>query len=462
MLALMSIGALGAGLLVGTAWKASATTNPTGDSTDTYSGNTLSFFAVAGVSTGEIQVGSYSDGDQSYGLNELSAVIQWGDGSSSTALVDDSNGNVFGTHTYISVGVFPVTVDFTDADEQVVTLADGNQGTTLLSDGSATVIAPDITGSSVNIAPVENTPFSGVVANYIDSDNPGCELGIDVTAFIHWGDGSGSVGNTSGCGVVTGTHTYLGDEGASFPISVDIVDSDETSGVLADGGYGNAELSGGTATLADAAITSAPTAPILVEGAPFSGVSLGTLTDADPAASVSDYSVAQTCYNDLGPNVPNDCVPAVLTPVPNHSNQFTVSGSGVFLEEGVYNVQTSISDGTVDPQEVVMNTVVTVNDAPLTVTSVSTIQAKPKQTFKKVVANFTDADPHGTTSDYSATINWGDGSTPTGGAIAPNGLGGWMVTGTHSYNKAAGYSVTVTVNDSGGAHSSTVDVVRAK
>ena len=462
LLSLISIGALGAGLLIGSATRAGATTNPTTNGQDSFTGYTISHLAVAGLSTGTILVGTFGDSDESAGTGDYSAVIQWGDGQSSVASVDQSTGNIFGSHTYTAASSYPVTVDFTDIDEGTVTLSDGSTGTTLLSDGTATVYAPDLVGTSSNVSPVENTSFTGVVANFSDIDNSFCSVGQDVTATVHWGDGTSSPG-TPGCdGSVTGTHTYAGDEGTNFPITVDVSDADEPLGILPDLGIGNAELSGGTATLADAAINNSPTSPILVEAAPFSGVSLGIITDTDPLASLSDYSVAKTCYNDLSPNTVNDCHPSVLTPVVNHANQFTVSGSGVFLEEGSYNVQTFISDGTVNPQEIVMSTPVTVQDAALTVSSMPTIQAKPKATFKKVVANFTDADPNGATSDYTATIDWGDGSTPTGGAIAPNGLGGWTVTGTHSYNKAGGYSATVTVHDSGGAHSSTVDVVRCK
>ena len=453
---------LGAGILVLAPRAAFATATPSDNGSDTFTGQTNNFNAVAGLSTGTISIGSFNDGDGSFGLSELSGVIQWGDGSSSPATVDDFTGAISGSHTYSTPGTYPVTVDFTDSDEGQVTLGDGNQGTTLLSDGTAYVSAPDIAGSSVNITPVENTPFTVVVANFTDADNPSCSLGLDVTAVIQWGDGNQSAGTPACDGTITGSHTYTGDEGATFPITVDVTDSDEPTGVLPDGGTGNAMLSGGTATLNDGVITPVPTSPTLVEGAGFSNLSLGTIKDADPAATPGDYSVAQTCFNDLGPNTPNDCVPATLTAVVNHPNWFTVSGSGTFLEEGSYNVQTMITDGEgPGAQEVTMNTPVTVNDAALTVSPVSTIQAKKGNTFSKIVANFKDADPNGTTSDYTASINWGDGST-TAGTIAPNGMGGWSVTGSHKYTTAKGFAVTVTVNDFGGASNSTVTQVRAK
>jgi hypothetical protein len=49
---------------------------------------------------------------------------------------------------------------------------------------------------------------------------------------------------------------------------------------------------------------------------------------------------------------------------------------------------------------------------------------------------------------YSATIQWGDGSSSTGNIVA-NGNGGYNVIGTHTYTKAGDYSVVVSINDAG-------------
>ena len=65
--------------------------------------------------------------------------------------------------------------------------------------------------------------------------------------------------------------------------------------------------------------------------------------------------------------------------------------------------------------------------------------------FTKVVARFTDADPSGTASDYSASINWGDGATTTGT------ISGFNVKGTHAYATTGPYTITTTISDVGGA-----------
>jgi hypothetical protein len=86
-----------------------------------------------------------------------------------------------------------------------------------------------------------------------------------------------------------------------------------------------------------------------------------------------------------------------------------------------------------------------VSDAPLNGTGAS-ISAITGQSLTKVVANFTDADPAGAVSDYSATINWGD-ATSSAGTITS----GFQVTGTHTYTHQGTYTISTTINDVGGA-----------
>ena len=62
----------------------------------------------------------------------------------------------------------------------------------------------------------------------------------------------------------------------------------------------------------------------------------------------------------------------------------------------------------------------TVADAPLSA-SADNISAVPGVAFSGTVATFTDADPSAPLSDYSVTIDWGDGSKSTG---QPAPLGG--------------------------------------
>jgi hypothetical protein len=75
-----------------------------------------------------------------------------------------------------------------------------------------------------------------------------------------------------------------------------------------------------------------------------------------------------------------------------------------------------------------------------------------------VVATFTDADPQGTVSDYSATVAWGDGIT-TSGTVGSGSGSAFTVTASHSYAQLGFHNVTVTINDAGGATASTTTTV---
>jgi hypothetical protein len=87
----------------------------------------------------------------------------------------------------------------------------------------------------------------------------------------------------------------------------------------------------------------------------------------------------------------------------------------------------------------------TVADAALTAHPVP-ISVTQGSTFHRVVDKFTDADPGGTATDYSATINWGDGTT-TAGTIG----GAFTVSGTHKYALAGTYTIKTSIADIGGA-----------
>jgi hypothetical protein len=70
--------------------------------------------------------------------------------------------------------------------------------------------------------------------------------------------------------------------------------------------------------------------------------------------------------------------------------------------------------------------------------------------FSGVVNSFIDTDPNGTAHDYSAVVDWGDGSRSSG-TIAAGSAGNFTVSGSHTYAQPGGYVVGVTVDDFGGA-----------
>src|SRR6185312_9414746 len=71
--------------------------------------------------------------------------------------------------------------------------------------------------------------------------------------------------------------------------------------------------------------------------------------------------------------------------------------------------------------------------------------------FTMTLGSFTDSNASATssTSDYTATIDWGDGLNPTSATISPNQSGGFNIIGTHAYMtaQATPFNAKVTVYD---------------
>jgi virginiamycin B lyase len=93
-------------------------------------------------------------------------------------------------------------------------------------------------------------------------------------------------------------------------------------------------------------------------------------------------------------------------------------------------------------------------DAPLTATAADDPEPTIRQRFTATLATFTDPDQNAAATDYSATINWGDGSTSAADSIVAAD-GGFDVVGSHTYHRYGAKNATVTISDAGGAQTST-------
>lgn len=360
-------------------------------------------------------VATFSDGDTSQPVLNFTASVDWGDGSGPTAAsVTGSAGSftVSGTHTYAEAGNYTVTVSVSDTDGESVTTT-----------GTATVADADLSSTGSTIDAHDHISFSGKVATFTDS-NPGSPIS-DYTAHINWGDGSISTGGVtpdpSGGYDVSGSHTYTAI--GVFATSVTVSDVD-----------------GATTTAPGSANVTEPP-PVITgqtinatEGLFFSG-GVASFTDADATLGIGNFTASITW---------GDGALSTGTVTSNGAGGFYVSGSHTYEEEGVYSVGVTVS---VSGQSGSSTGVANVADAPLTATGYN-LSIKGTA-FSNTVATFVDADPHGTVSDYSAAIIWGDGKSSTGTVVAAGS--GFKVVGSHSYAKKGRYVITVTIRDTGGS-----------
>jgi hypothetical protein len=292
---------------------------------------------------------------------------------------------------------------------------------------------PPITATGVPVTATEGIAFNGTVATFTDPDTNA--TASEYSATIDWGDGSptsaGTVsGPTAGTFTVTGSHTYA-DEGV-YTTTVVITDSDTAS---------NTKTVTSTATVGDAALTSGPPVPIIAtEGMAFSGTVVGSFSDANPGATAADFT-ATIHWGDGSPAT----VGVVAGPT---GGPFTVSGSHTYAEEGPYTITVTVTDD--GGSSATLTGTATVADAPLSGSCATPVVSGTA--FAGPTATFTDQSATGTLSDFSATINWGDGSTSPGVITGGPGTAPYTVSGTHTYTTPGFYVITTTINDVGGSH----------
>jgi hypothetical protein len=105
----------------------------------------------------------------------------------------------------------------------------------------------------------------------------------------------------------------------------------------------------------------------------------------------------------------------------------------------------------------------TVDDAALTAGPAQLLSGVEGSTITGTVATFSDANPGASASDFSATVDWGDGSPPTSATVSAD-AGHFDVSAGHAYLSPGPHTASVTITDAGGSGSSTqaqIDVVLA-
>ena len=281
-----------------------------------------------------------------------------------------------------------------------------------------------ITVAAQPVSATEGQSFSGSVATVSgDSDS----AASDYTVSIDWGDGSTSSGTVDASGNVSGSHTYA-DEG-SHTVKTTVTDADETSNTASDSS---------TATVADAALTAGQASASGGTEGTGGGSASFSFTDGNPNATASDFTATVNW---------GDGSSSAGTVSKNADGSFSVSAPGhTYAEQGKDTVTVSVSDD--GGQTTSGSHGVTVADAALSAQGKPSSVSQPH--YSGTLVSFTDANPNGSTADFTATIDWGDGSS-SAGDVSANGSGGFDVNGSHTYASTGPYTVKVHVADDGGS-----------
>ena len=189
---------------------------------------------------------------------------------------------------------------------------------------------------------------------------------------------------------------------------------------------------------ADQAIAGQSVTINTTEGQNYTGP-VATFTDPDQNATAAEY----TATINWGDGSPTE--PGVVT---GGGGKFTVSGSHTYTEEGGYTITVVITDADNPGNTATVKSSATVADATLD-TPVCEVPSVITPTYAGPTGSFTDGNSFATSADFTATIDWGDGSSP--GTVSGTGSGPYEVTGNHTYSHTGTFIVTTFVKDDGGS-----------
>jgi uncharacterized repeat protein (TIGR01451 family) len=194
-----------------------------------------------------------------------------------------------------------------------------------------------------------------------------------------------------------------------------------------------------TVEAGDQPITASGTTFSATEGASFSG-DVATFTDPDTASTASEYSATI----DWG-----DSSATTAGTIGGSAGSFSVSGTHTYAEEGSYPVTVTITDVDDAGNTDTADSTATVADASLHAGTLTVPSSTSLGTATNASFSFTDDNTGAPASDFTATIDWGDGAS-TAGVVSGSG-GSYAAGGSHTYATAGPYTITVTVVDEGGS-----------
>ncbi|HEX8203266.1 MAG TPA: DUF4394 domain-containing protein [Isosphaeraceae bacterium] len=312
------------------------------------------------------------------------------------------------------------------------------------------------------VAAVEGRPLVDVVVAQFTADPTAAITQFDVT--INWGDGTlASAGRVARDAVnpglynVAGSHTY--DSPGTFTVTVTVRDQGQPTTTFVNGVPVTITTSpsapvtstAATITVADAPLDAHGATVAAVEGQSLTNVLVATFVDTGGAEAIGNYT-ATINWGD-GTTTPGtvSITPGGTSPA---GTTFEVRGSRPgFANPGTFPLTVTIRSA--GGSAAVATGEATVTDAPLTVTCLPLTVDERAGDVNLTVATFTDAGGPEAVGRYSALINWGDGSPPTLGTITFNpATQTFSVSGTHDFDEAGTFPVTVQVTSADGSTAS--------
>src|SRR5438132_1333772 len=293
-----------------------------------------------------------------------------------------------------------------------------------------------------NTNATEGAQFSGEVATWSDDDTA---FTGNYSATITWGGGSTAaeagtitLDADGHSGTVSGTHTYAEESGTTLTSKPNLTVKVFKGGTTSKSGSARQ-------TIHDAAIHVTAKAATTTEG---TDALVATFVDDNPNAQAGDFTVTVDCFKiiPLKPSIGRAArLHRASAPSSATSPTFEVRACNESDEGTGFPTEITVKDtdgGNSDTKQGTLD----VTNAALTATKGADLNPGESGFVNQAtLATFTDANPAPDSTDFTASINWGDGTTSEGSI---SGSGPYTVKGTReSYAEGGTYTITVSIVD---------------
>ncbi len=285
-------------------------------------------------------------------------------------------------------------------------------------------------GPARSVSGTQGNAIDDVIGTFNDASSS--EDASAFSASVDWGDGSttSATAVTGAAGApfdVHGSHVYA--QPGEYQLTIVVATRSGDSITLS-----------GSVTVANAPLTAVSTSDVgFTAGAPLTP-GVARFRDGDPASEASDFSSTI----DWGDGTAATSATVVGPP----GGPFTLSGSHTYARAGTYSLVVNVTQS--DGSHVVLQNQAVVAPASLAPADSFGTPAAAGRSVSGPLASFTDGNPVSVVADYSAVVDWGDGSQSSGTVSGPNG-GPYTVSGSHTYAATNTYVVSVTLRGPAGA-----------
>lgn len=377
-----------------------------------------------------------------------------GGGTSVVIFAPGANGNVAPVRTVSGSNTGLGGVDGLGADATGTLYADAGSAIQAFAPGANGNVAPikTITGSNTKLCSADDVKV-GFLGQLAVSD--GCN---QVLVFA-----PGANGNVAPTQQIIGSNTGLTtvDDLALDAAGNIYVTNFNATGVVefASNANGNvapiAHITGSNTTLAEpeGVAIATPTSNLTLTTSSTGSISIGEPTQDTATLSGGNSPTGALVFNLYGPGDPTCTAAPAFTsaPVPVSGNgsysspTFTPTALGNYSWVAEYSGDVNNPPETTACNDQAEQVSVAVADPAIKVAGAGAFNATEGKSFTGAVATFTDSDSSGKASEYSASINWGDGTISTG--TISGSPTKFSVSGTHAYPEEGTFAIKVTITD---------------